>query len=68
MPKATFPEETTDWGQLSTTVEVNKADLAYLEPQSSRSLWYWTERGPPSFARKLSRRSFSSQREIWKRS
>ncbi|HEV7505384.1 MAG TPA: hypothetical protein VGS07_10765 [Thermoanaerobaculia bacterium] len=36
MPKATFPEETTDWGQLATTVDVNKADLAYLEPHSSR--------------------------------
>jgi hypothetical protein len=36
MPNATFPEETTDWGQLATTVDVNKADLAHLEPQRAR--------------------------------
>ena len=36
MAKTTFPEETTEWGELSTTVEANKADLAYLEPHSSR--------------------------------
>jgi len=36
MPSQSFPEETTDWGQLSTTVDVNKADLAHLEPHRAR--------------------------------
>ena len=36
MPNQTFSEETTDWGQLATTVDINKADLAHLEPQRAR--------------------------------
>jgi hypothetical protein len=36
MPNQTFSEETTDWGQLAVTVDVNKADLAHLEVQRAR--------------------------------
>ncbi len=36
MPKDTFATETTDWSQLAVTVDINKIDLAHLEPQTSR--------------------------------
>ena len=36
MPNQTFSEETTDWGQLAVTVDINKADLAHLEAQRAR--------------------------------
>jgi hypothetical protein len=36
MPNTTFPAETMDWGQLATTVDVNKTDLAHLAVQSAR--------------------------------
>ena len=36
MATQAFAAETTDWGQLSTTVDTNKADLAHLAQQSAR--------------------------------
>jgi hypothetical protein len=36
MPNQAFAAETTDWGQLATTVDINKTDLAHLEPQRAR--------------------------------
>ena len=36
MPNQTFSEETTEWGQLAVTVDVNKADLAHLEVPRAR--------------------------------
>jgi hypothetical protein len=36
MASQTFPSETTNWGQMATTVDINKVDLAHLEPQRSR--------------------------------
>jgi len=36
MASQTFPSETTSWGEMSVTVDVNKVDLAHLEPQRSR--------------------------------
>src|SRR5204863_2711786 len=36
MASQTFPNETTGWGQIAVTVDVNKVDLAHLEPLRSR--------------------------------
>jgi ABC-type dipeptide/oligopeptide/nickel transport system permease subunit len=36
MASQTFPNETTEWGQIAVTVDVNKVDLAHLEPLRAR--------------------------------
>ena len=36
MASQAFPNETGSWGQMAVTVDVNKVDLAHLEPQRAR--------------------------------
>jgi hypothetical protein len=36
MPNSSFAEVTTDWGKLLVTIEVNKADLPYLEDRRAQ--------------------------------
>ena len=36
MPNSSFAEVNTDWGKLLVTIEVNKADLAYLEDRRAQ--------------------------------